>query len=298
MNIIKLSKIRIFYAIILILSSLSSSHSYSAEFKYSSSGSSSKMTIVKNGLTKTYYGWGARVRAFPVIAGAGIVAGGALLGVSMATAAAGVAITAIPVTLFYASCRGVSSVLRAAKDSKFPPPGANAELAESSEVNVNLSVLIPVTPTSLIDKDYLCHLIHGLPKEKALINRQEIAEKIINFSGVSSLADPTLNQFHEKSASGQVRNYLVVLLAEGFETEKTKPRELSKHDADFIVSNMIFLHHELETNLINHEGDIANILSDKIKHYSMQITEKQLEGCVLFFMMSDDMARITFVPFS
>lgn len=299
MNITKASKMKLFYLIILLLVSISASYSYSVqfnrEFKYSNSGSGAQLTTVTNGITKTYYGWRARVRSIPILAGVTLLAGGALLGVGMATTATGIAITAIPAGIFYGGYKGLSSVLRAIKDVKFPPPSAGAELAVP---NINLSIMVPVASTNLLNIDYIIPLIDDSMKGDTLTNKQELVENIIFLSGISSLINSQLNQPHWNNESDQAKAYLVIITEDSSNLKKTHPRELSKNDVDFILSNRTFLHQDSETDEFEYEYNISNLLLEKIKYYSGDITRKQLGGCVLYFMISNGIARIAYVPFS
>lgn len=256
------------------------------------------MTIIKNGVKTTYTGWSARARLIPTLAGVSLLVGGTLLGAGIVTTATGVALAAIPATILYGGYRGLASVVRAAKNIKLPPPGAKGELAESAGVNVSLSIVVPITATSLVNNDSMYSLLDGFVKENALVNNQELAEQIINLSGILSISDSTINQINQNGESDQKRNYLVVLLAEELYSEKTKLRELSRYDVDSIVSNRTFLHHKSEFDLIKYDGDITNFLFENIKHYSTNVAKSQFHGCVLYLMISNDIARIAFVPFS
>lgn len=165
-------------------------------------------------LKKTYHGWRATIRSIPTMAGVSILIGGTFLTIGAATAVTGISIAAIPVTILYGCGRGLSFVLRAAKNLRFPPPGANAELDVPPEFSVNSSLVVPINEAIRMNEDDLSILIDDVEQQDTYINKQEDIAKIINYSGASSTIYSTFDQLSRQTKSDQIKNYLVVLTAE------------------------------------------------------------------------------------
>ncbi|WP_422133924.1 hypothetical protein [Endozoicomonas sp. ALD040] len=300
------STIKLFYIISFLLALASSERSYSFEFnyrystseyRYSTSETGAQLTVVSNGVQTTYHGWRATIRSIPTLAGVSILIGGTFLTIGAATAVTGISIAALPVTILYGCRRGFSLVLRATRNLRFPPPGANAELDVPPEFSVNSSLVVPINEAIRMNEEDLSILIDNVEQQDTYINRQEDIAKIINYSGASSTIYSTFDQLSRQTKSAQIKNYIVLLTVEN-NSKENKPRGLTRHDVDLMLSNRTFLYHASETDLIEHNESITHCLLDNIKRYSINISKEQFEGCFLYFMMSDHTARIIFVPFS
>lgn len=176
----------------------------------------------------------------------------------------------------------------------------NIELSETDRLRIESSFAVPVSAAGLVDEDELRSVIKAVQK----LSSPESASSIYMGSGFSDNSevaryfDSTMSEFIQQVGSEPINHYFAVLTADNSAEEIPKPRKLFKRDLEFILTKKQFLHHNATASLTYHDEDSLDLLMDKIRFYSRYVTQKQLSGCLLHFMLSKTMARVVFVPYS